>query len=41
MVDAAGGDVAAAVQRWLVDNDRIEPDTPIVGLEIRSWMPRT
>ncbi|MDQ0847706.1 hypothetical protein [Streptomyces sp. V1I6] len=40
MVDAAGGDVAAAVQRWLVDNDRIEPGTPIVGLEIRAWMPR-
>ncbi|MEV0493457.1 hypothetical protein [Streptomyces atratus] len=40
MVDAAGGDVTAAVQKWLVDNDRIEPGTPIVGLEIRAWMPR-
>ncbi|MFG2630378.1 hypothetical protein [Streptomyces sp. NPDC048473] len=40
MVDAAGGDVAAAVQKWLVDNDRIEPGTPIVCLEIRAWMPR-
>ncbi len=40
MVDAAGGDVAAAVQKWLIDNDRIEPGTQIVGLEIRAWMPR-
>ncbi|MET9427901.1 MULTISPECIES: hypothetical protein [unclassified Streptomyces] len=37
MVDAAGGDVAAAVQRWLVETGRIEPGTPIVGLEIRAW----
>ncbi|MFF3343275.1 hypothetical protein [Streptomyces flavidovirens] len=37
MVDAAGGDVAAAVQRWLVDTGRIEPGTPITGLEIRAW----
>ncbi|MEU8708676.1 hypothetical protein [Streptomyces sp. NPDC048565] len=40
MVDAAGGDVSAAVQKWLVDNDRIEAGTPLVGLEIRAWMPR-
>ena len=40
LVDAAGGDVTAAVQKWLVDNDRIEPGTEIVGLEIRGWMPR-
>ncbi|MGY3056764.1 hypothetical protein ACVWZD_001009 [Streptomyces sp. TE3672] len=40
MVDAAGGDVAAAVQQWLVDNGRIRPGTPIVGLEIRSWKPK-
>ncbi|MFE5482976.1 hypothetical protein [Streptomyces sp. NPDC056527] len=40
MVDAASGDVTAAVQKWLVDNDRIEPGTPIVGLEIRAWMPK-
>ncbi|MFE5711979.1 hypothetical protein ACFQ7J_14320 [Streptomyces sp. NPDC056501] len=39
MVDAAGGDVTAAVQKWLVDNDRIEPGTSIVGLEIRAWKP--
>ncbi|MEU9061733.1 hypothetical protein AB0D13_23440 [Streptomyces sp. NPDC048430] len=39
MVDAAGGDVSAAVQKWLVDNDRIEPGTPIVGLEIHAWKP--
>ncbi|WP_274535654.1 hypothetical protein [Streptomyces sp. CB02261] len=38
-VDAAGGDVMAAVQKWLVDNDRIEPGTPIVGLTIRAWKP--
>ncbi|GAA3372161.1 hypothetical protein GCM10017744_102550 [Streptomyces antimycoticus] len=40
MVDAAGGDVAAAVQKWLVDNNRIEPGTVIVGLEIRAWTAR-
>ncbi len=40
LVDAAGGDVAAAVQKWLVDTDKIEPGTPIVGLEIRAWMPQ-
>ncbi|MFE1499999.1 hypothetical protein ACFW89_33565, partial [Streptomyces albidoflavus] len=38
-VDAAGGDVTAAVQKWLVDNDRIEPGTAIVSLEIRAWKP--
>lgn len=36
-VDAAGGDVTAAVQKWLVDTGRIEPGTEIVGLEIRAW----
>ncbi|MFE4526823.1 hypothetical protein ACFRMO_25300 [Streptomyces anulatus] len=40
MVDADGGDVSAAVQQWLIDNDRIEPGTQIVGLEIRAWKPR-
>ncbi|MFF0448086.1 hypothetical protein ACFYT4_17035 [Streptomyces sp. NPDC004609] len=39
MVDATGGDVAAAVQKWLVDNDRIEPGARIVGLESRAWKP--
>ncbi|MER5362779.1 hypothetical protein [Streptomyces sp. NPDC002785] len=39
MFDAAGGDVATAVQKWLVENDCIEPGTPIVGLEIRAWKP--
>ncbi|MFE5718572.1 hypothetical protein [Streptomyces erythrochromogenes] len=34
LVDAASGDVAAAAQKWLVDNNRIEPGTPIIGLEI-------
>ncbi|MEV8536186.1 hypothetical protein [Streptomyces sp. NPDC051211] len=40
LVDAAGGDVAAAVQKWLVDTHKIEPGTPIVGLEIRAWKPQ-
>ncbi|MET9324041.1 hypothetical protein ABZX75_28310 [Streptomyces sp. NPDC003038] len=40
LVDAAGGDVAAAVQKWLVDTDKIEPGTTIVGLEIRAWKPQ-
>ncbi|MBT2439820.1 hypothetical protein J7E93_06725 [Streptomyces sp. ISL-36] len=37
MVDAAGGDVAAAVRNWLVMTGRLDPDAPIVGLEIRAW----
>ncbi len=37
MVDAAGGDVAAAVRNWLVMTGRFDPDAPIVGLEIRAW----
>ncbi len=40
LVDAAGGDVAAAVQKWLVDTDKIKPGTQIVVLEIRAWMPQ-
>ncbi|MCX5318086.1 hypothetical protein [Streptomyces sp. NBC_00154] len=39
MVDAASGDVAAAVRNWLVMTGRLDPDAPIVGLEIRAWMP--
>lgn len=37
LVDAAGGDVAAAVQNWLVDNERIRPGSRITNLEIRGW----
>ncbi|MEV6655104.1 hypothetical protein [Streptomyces sp. NPDC051219] len=40
MVDAAGGDVAAAVRGWLVDTGRLDPDAIIVHLEIRAWKPR-
>ncbi|MFI0742380.1 hypothetical protein ACH4PU_30540 [Streptomyces sp. NPDC021100] len=39
-VDAAGGDVTAAVRTWLVENGRIHPDAVITHLEIRAWMPR-
>jgi hypothetical protein len=35
MVDAASGDVAAAVRNWLVMTGRLDPDAPIAGLEIR------
>ncbi|MFD5426351.1 hypothetical protein [Streptomyces sp. NPDC127084] len=37
MVDAASGDVAAAVRNWLVMTGRLDPDAPILGLEIRAW----
>ncbi|MEU5108214.1 hypothetical protein AB0H07_39155 [Streptomyces sp. NPDC021354] len=37
MVDAAGGDVAAAVLNWLVDTGRIAPGTQLTSLEIRAW----
>ncbi|MFE2693664.1 hypothetical protein [Streptomyces mirabilis] len=40
MVDAAGGDVTAAVKGWLVDTGRIHPEAEIVYLEIRAWKPR-
>ncbi|MER7568329.1 helix-turn-helix domain containing protein [Streptomyces sp. NPDC097941] len=39
-VDAAGGDVTAAVHQWLVDTGRIHPDAHILHLEIRTWRPR-
>ncbi|WEH12222.1 helix-turn-helix domain containing protein [Streptomyces sp. VNUA24] len=39
-VDAAGGDVTAAVHQWLVDTGRIQPDAHILHLEIRTWRPR-
>ncbi|WP_428949791.1 helix-turn-helix domain containing protein [Streptomyces sp. cg35] len=39
-VDAAGGDVTAAVQQWLIETGRIQPDARIVHLEVRTWQPR-
>ncbi|MFC7267236.1 helix-turn-helix domain containing protein [Streptomyces lutosisoli] len=39
-VDAAGGDVTAAVHQWLVETGRIRPDAHIIHLEIRTWRPR-
>lgn len=39
-VDAAGGDVTAAVHEWLVETGRIRPDAHIIHLEIRTWRPR-
>ncbi|WP_405958549.1 helix-turn-helix domain containing protein [Streptomyces phaeochromogenes] len=39
-VDAAGGDVTAAVHQWLVETGRINPDAHILHLEVRTWRPR-
>ncbi|WP_438453362.1 helix-turn-helix domain containing protein [Streptomyces asiaticus] len=39
-VDAAGGDVTAAVHQWLVETSRIRPDAEIIYLEVRTWRPR-
>jgi hypothetical protein len=39
-VDAASGDVTAAVHQWLVETGRIHPDAHILHLEIRTWRPR-
>ncbi len=36
-VDAAGGDVTAAVHLWLVETGRIRPDAHIIHLEVRTW----
>ncbi|NEB04239.1 helix-turn-helix domain containing protein [Streptomyces sp. SID13726] len=38
-VDAAGGDVTAAVHQWLVDSGRIHADAQIIHLEVRTWRP--
>jgi hypothetical protein len=38
-VQAANGDVAAAVRGWLVDTGRIHPDARITNIEIRGWKP--
>ncbi|MET7728382.1 helix-turn-helix domain containing protein [Streptomyces mirabilis] len=39
-VDAAAGDVTAAVHQWLVETGRIRPDAHIIHLEVRTWRPR-
>ncbi|MEU1259597.1 helix-turn-helix domain containing protein [Streptomyces chartreusis] len=39
-VDAAGGDVTAAVRQWLLETGRIHPDAHILHLEVRTWRPR-
>ncbi|MEV7282964.1 helix-turn-helix domain containing protein [Streptomyces sp. NPDC093252] len=39
-VNAASGDVTAAVHQWLVETGRIHPDAHILHLEIRTWRPR-
>ncbi|MET7765734.1 helix-turn-helix domain containing protein [Streptomyces sp. NPDC005393] len=39
-VDAAAGDVTAAVQQWLVETGRIHEGAHISHLEIRTWRPR-
>lgn len=38
-VQAANGDVAAAVRGWLIDTGRIHPDARITNIEIRGWKP--
>ncbi|WP_108999045.1 helix-turn-helix domain containing protein [Streptomyces rishiriensis] len=38
-VNAAAGDVTAAVHQWLVETGRIHPDARILHLEIRTWRP--
>lgn len=39
-VDAAAGDVTAAVHQWLVETGRIRPDAQILHLEVRTWRTR-
>ncbi|GCD40368.1 helix-turn-helix domain containing protein [Streptomyces paromomycinus] len=39
-VDAAGGDVTAAIHQWLTETGRIDPAAHITHLEIRTWRPR-
>ena len=38
-VNAAAGDVTAAVHQWLVETGRIRADAHILRLEIRTWRP--
>jgi hypothetical protein len=40
LVDAAGGDVTAAMHQWLVETGRIRPEAQIIHLEVRTWRPR-
>ncbi|MFJ2967573.1 helix-turn-helix domain containing protein [Streptomyces collinus] len=39
-VDAAAGDVTAAVHQWMVETGRIREDAQILHLEVRTWRPR-
>ncbi|NML54746.1 helix-turn-helix domain containing protein [Streptomyces sp. R302] len=39
-IDAAGGDVTAAVHRWLLETGRIHQDAHITHLEVRTWRRR-
>ncbi|WP_240970594.1 helix-turn-helix domain containing protein [Actinacidiphila epipremni] len=39
-VDAAGGDVTAAVHAFLVETGRVHPSARIIHLEIRTWRAR-
>lgn len=39
-VDAAAGDVTAAVHQWMVETGRIRADAQILHLEVRTWRPR-
>jgi hypothetical protein len=40
LVNAAGGDVTAAVHHWLVETGRIHADAHVIHLEVRTWRPR-
>ncbi|MFB7575160.1 helix-turn-helix domain containing protein [Streptomyces sp. NPDC056165] len=39
-VDAAAGDVTAAVRQWLVETGRVRADAQIIHLEVRTWRAR-
>lgn len=39
-VDAAGGDVAAAVKGWLTSTGRMKADADLTHLEVRGWKPK-
>jgi len=38
-VNAAGGDVAAAVRTYLVETGRLRPDAQLTHIEVRGWKP--
>ncbi|MGW6521717.1 helix-turn-helix domain containing protein [Streptomyces sp. NPDC054962] len=40
LVDAAAGDVTAAIHQWLTESGRIREDAQIIHLEVRTWRPR-